>query len=90
MDTMNTRVVVAESLEEMPRRKHGEESEPVQETVPVTIRIPTWLLEDLEATAEREQRPLADVMKRLLSRAVKAGWTMTFEATSLTQGQGHE
>ncbi len=83
MDTMTTRVT-AESLEEMPRRKRGDEGDPVQDTVPITIRIPVWMLDEMEATSDREQRPFADIVKRLLSRALRAGWTSTFEATPLT------
>ncbi len=83
MDTMTT-WVTAESLEEMPRRKRGDEGDPVQDTVPITIRIPAWMLDELEATSDREQRPFADIVKRLLSRALRAGWTSTFEATPLT------
>ncbi len=83
MDPVATRVVV-ESLEEMPRRKRGDESDPVQDTVPVTIRLPVWLLDELEAASDREQRPFADVVKRVLSRASRAGWVSTFEATPLT------
>ena len=59
----------------------------MQGTVPVTARLPRWMVDELEIASEREQRPQADVVKRLLSRALRAGWATSFEATPTTDNR---
>jgi len=75
--------VTLEHVEEMPNRRRAED-EPLQETLPVTIRIPMWMFQELEDAGDREQRQLADIMRRLLARAVRDGWTRSFEAVPLS------
>lgn len=76
-------LVTLEHVEEMPNRRRSED-EPLQETIPVTIRIPQWMFQELEDAGDREQRQLADIMRRLLARAVRDGWTRAFEAVPLS------
>jgi len=76
-------LITQEHVEEMPNRRRAED-EPLQETMPVTIRIPLWLFQELEDTGDREQRQLADIIRRLLARSVRDGWTRSFEAVPLS------